>query len=85
MKWTAGKDRFGNISVHEDGFPVFALSDDGKYTISRASTSRGYLSDAWLRKFNSRGGWDLPVQLAGGVPSSVALKACEDHANGSHP
>jgi hypothetical protein len=76
MKFEPGKDQNGRTPLLDDGLPAFAVC--GYYYISRAKTSRGYLSDAWYRPSKER----MAEQLEGGVTARQAKKACEDHAHG---
>lgn len=76
IEWEPGRDSSGRVSIG-GGKPIYSRSKCGRYTISRAYTPRGWLSDAWL--VVPRG---VAIQLAGGVRSMVAMKAVEDHANG---
>ena len=84
MKWGQGTDKRGKPQVCSDGKPAWFASDCGRYTVSRAMiTSTRALWDAWHRQLNARGGWELPIQLAGGLDSSkAAIAACVEHANG---
>ena len=85
MQWAAGKNKYGVVPLLEDGKPEFAYSDDGKYAICRTMTDTGFVHHAWLRKFNSRGGWELPEMIDGGLTSSQAVLVCEEHARGINP
>lgn len=85
MKWAHGKDKFGRVQTCSDGHPAFLASECRQYTISRAMTPSGFRYDAWRRRFNERGAWDIPIQLAGGLASSQeAIKTCEAH-HGRNP
>jgi hypothetical protein len=77
IQWAPGKDSNGRIPKGDDGKPLYERSRCGRYTVSRAYTDRGWLSDAWLIRER-----DVALLLAGGVSEEEAKQAVEDHANG---
>jgi hypothetical protein len=86
MKWQPGEDKQGVVQQCADGLPAFYISHCRNYSVSRALTPRGPLYDAWKIQVSHRGGFELPLQLAGGVESAkAAIAACVEYANGIHP
>lgn len=76
IEWEPGRDSDGLVPMG-GGKPIYARSKCGRYTICRAETARGWVSDAWyIAPDGTR------TQLDGGISAKAALKVVEDHANG---
>lgn len=82
MKFLTGKNPDGSIPRLSDGLPAFAVSECGRYTVSRVILGRGVHYEAW---FENESKPNDPTHLCGSFDKAEAIDACEAHANSTRP